>query len=790
MTIREKKSAIGATFLFVFAFYLAYSHPAFPADTSHRENPAFAVYDGTPASHPLLIEALNAGVDVYTPAGPNRIPLPYAAALAEDIVLLKYLGEKKLFRPLRIGRDGHSEMSAYVANGGRNIRVLQALIEGGVNPYRIETGRQSVTLAAAANNLEVLHFLLDRKVDPNGVPFGDNPLHKALRAGHFKAAAMLLQFHADLFEADKEGITALERIRKISSASKDPDAKALLAGAEAVASRINSGTAMTLRDAQRMLGFSDMLINSPLVASGGQSVRIGILDTGYKGLKEWLATHPEEASRTHFAHDTSGDKSPHGFVIYRLIRKMIPDAQIYIGYPFMGSHIRWLVKNEVGYATLSVGFPMWHDPNLTTLDADSRKFRRDLDKSGIYLFAATGNTRDQTHTVSAPREGSGGWLELTPGAPGDLSEFHLLNVQAGQRLALYIGGNTWEVPHGLEAELLTRRGKELIPVPGIERIRPDGFDGAGQAQKAPGALVFTGIPEQNARIALRIRTTGLRPEERPRLKIRIVHAAGATGYQANGEESAGVPSTILSPNIISVGSFGRDPQTGLALPSEFSSIAEGKDGKYPHILGPGEIIIDNEVYQGTSYATPILAAMASLRGDISTKSLMRLISTQNGWAPGVDDRLKGRWGIPSLERLVTPKHWSKELPPMNQPPEVSGFRYQRNKSGELIFSFQARKALMNGMGLLFRTTLYDKDTRKPIMQTNAKEALQKTVWVSNPDQETFNERISLFFPIGEIPPHYLGKAVLLQVSMATAQQRRHWIKLPGIPNSIKLPAAP
>ncbi|MEN6638483.1 MAG: ankyrin repeat domain-containing protein [Smithella sp.] len=485
MTIREKKSALGATFLFVFAFCLGYSQPAFPADTSsHRENPAFAAYDSTPSSHPPLIEALNADVDAYAPAGPNLIPLPYAAALAEDIVLLKHLGGKKLFRPLRIGRDGHSEMSAYVANGGRNIRVLQTLIEEGVNPYRIETGRQSVTLAAAANNLEVLHFLLDRKVDPNGVPFGDNPLHKALRAGHFKAAAMLLQFKADLFAADKEGITALERIRKISSASKDPDAKALLAGAEAVASRINSRTAMTLRDAQRMLGFPDMLINSPLIASGWQSVRIGILDTGYKGLKEWLATHPEEASRTHFAHDTSGDKSPHGFVIYRLIRKMNPDA------------------------------------------------------------------------------------------PGDLSQFHLLNVRAGQRLALYIGGNTWDVPHGLEAELLTRRGKELIPVPGIERIRPDGFDRAGQAQKAPGALVFIGLPEQNARIALRIRTTGLRPEERPRLKIRIVHAAGATGYQANGEESAGVPSTILSPNIISVGSFGRDPQTGLALPSEFSAIAE------------------------------------------------------------------------------------------------------------------------------------------------------------------------------------------------------------------------
>ncbi len=113
---------------------------------------------------------------------------------------------------------------------------------------------------------------------------------------------------------------------------------------------------------------------------------------------------------------------------------------------------------------------------------------------------------------------------------------------------------------------------------------------------------------------------------------------------------------------------------------------------------------------------------------------MRLIATQEGWAPGVDDRLKGRWGIPSLERLVTPKYWSKELPPMNQPPEVSGFRYQRNKSGELVFSFQARKALTKGMGLLFRAVLFDKDTRKPIMQTNAKEVLQKTVWVSNPDR--------------------------------------------------------
>jgi len=78
----------------------------------------------------------------------------------------------------------------------------------------------------------------------------------------------------------------------------------------------------------------------------------------------------------------------------------------------------------------------------------------------------------------------------------------------------------------------------------------------------------------------------------------------------------------------------------------------------------------------------------------------------------------------------------------------------------------------------------------PTALAKAKEALQKTVWVSNPDHDIFNEKISLFIQIGEIPSHYLGKTFLLQVNMFTAQQRRHWIKLPGIPDSIRLPAAP
>lgn len=83
MTTREKTSALGATFLFVLAFRPGYSEPASPANTpDHREHTASATYDGTPSSHPPFIEALNAGVDAYTPAEPNRIPLPYAATPA------------------------------------------------------------------------------------------------------------------------------------------------------------------------------------------------------------------------------------------------------------------------------------------------------------------------------------------------------------------------------------------------------------------------------------------------------------------------------------------------------------------------------------------------------------------------------------------------------------------------------------------------------------------------------------------------------------------------------------
>lgn len=163
------------------------------------------------------------------------------------------------------------------------------------------------------------------------------------------------------------------------------------------------------------------------------------------------------------------------------------------------------------------GTPSSHPPFIEALNAGVDAYTPAGPNRIPLPCAATGNIRDKTHTVSAPREGSDGWLELTTGAACGFSEFHLLNVRAGQRLALYIGGNTWEVPHTLEAELLTRRGQKLILVSGIERIRPDGFGGAGWAQKAPRALVFTGVPEQDARIALRIRTTGLRPEERPRL---------------------------------------------------------------------------------------------------------------------------------------------------------------------------------------------------------------------------------------------------------------------------------
>ena len=760
-------------FFLVFSSGLLFANSAVSANTlqlinleeENTNNLITSNFDSSEAEFQKLKLALNSVSNPYNIyVLEYQLPLPFLALIREDHELIRLFAEYEInynFSRFKIDDEFYSPLAYYISQGGNNRETIDLLIELGMNPYLERTGRSGIWHAVISGNNEGLAYLLDLGVDPNPVVNLKSPVREATARGNFAALAMLLDANADIFYRDSSGNTSWELIKAKAESTNSIQAEEVLNKTEEILSGIWSETAVHISDAQRLLDYPEFFIENRFT---NLSLRYGILDLGFKGLKEWLETHPEEKALTSFAYDTSNDSSEHGYWVYRVVRAIAPDADIYIGKALNADHLAWLYNNKVGLASMSVSVPTWMAPDLSNASERDISFARNLDSTGIYLFTAAGNRFNNVDSDYRIDSNNNGWLELMRNdRTAEAKEYYTFYVHEQVPFRMWIASNGWEVPHDLDFELLIREDGENKDFENIKFYR------------YPDNILIEGTADKSRYLALRVRADNLDPEHKDKLKVRIINYAGTSHYHFNGTSSTDFPSTYNSPYIISIGSFGRDPNTGKANPSIFSAIGSNSAGTLPHISGPGELIIDNQIKQGTSYATPLLGAIASFYTNASPKILMEHISDKQKWAPAVETRRQGAWGIPSYEKLG-----DQSLAIFSEESEIDQIRYNHLDDGSTQFSFNLTRDFMQHMRVFFRMDVIDPESRQllKIKDTNNPLRIEFGGFVGG---ESFdNSRISFNIPADILEDKYKGEEVFIKVYMTNSLKRDRWQEIPEL----------
>jgi hypothetical protein len=72
----------------------------------------------------------------------------------------------------------------------------------------------------------------------------------------------------------------------------------------------------------------------------------------------------------------------------------------------------------------------------------------------------------------------------------------------------------------------------------------------------------------------------------------------------------------------------------------------------PDIIGPGQLLIDGTVHQGTSYASPFLTALYATRVGYNLKNLVERTGGFGRFAAGVAPFERSRLGIPDADKVT------------------------------------------------------------------------------------------------------------------------------------------
>lgn len=728
-------------------------------------------YDGTLEGRRAALEHIGQGEHPLA-RGSSGLTIPFMAAVYLDMDFLEMYKEAGIdfnTHVLFLEQEQHTVFSWYVKVDGTDLTILSTLIDWGVNPHLELTGRRALYHGVINNNIAVVRYLLDLGVSPHGVFTKDQPIQHAAKLGHFEIVLALLAANADIFSLDQSGKSALEWIREHATESKDLYAVQALDKANAIADTIWNTKAMTIQDAQRMLGYPESVVGVRIGYPQDYRFRYAILDSGFAGLLEWLAQHPEEKSLTHFAYDISEDTNDHGYWVYRVVRAIAPDADLYIGRGLEPQDVIWLYENQVKMGSMSVGYASWIDPDGSNLNQTGRRFIELIEQAGIFLFTAIGNEFLKTYTDFFIDTNQDGWLEAQSilGSPLE-AQLHIFEVHPSIPLHIRVSSNHWEVPNELSIEIITL--DDNTPLPNITL-----------AHNAFNEIVITGDHGYFGEVALRIGAEGVPIGMEERLKVRIYHVSGTRGFKSNGAESGVFPGTVSSPYVISVGSFGRDPITKLPVPSDFSSISHHSE-IMPMLHGPGELIIDNRVIQGTSFATPFIGAFTALRPVISPYNLMEGIASHDLWAEESDEARVSRWGIPTFDNLH-----DNSLPVFSGQTEVSQISAESIDGGGLRIKFVVRRPYMEGMRLLFYMELLDPQTGEAIPSVSGDAPLLIQSTASYSTGHLINRWVHMNILPKLIPEHWRGKQAYIRTYVSTSLWPERRQEIPELSGTLVLP---
>lgn len=422
---------------------------------------------------------------------------------------------------------------------------------------------------------------------------------------------------------------------------------------------------LTIADARKAVGYSGKY------GAGAHSLKVAIIDAGFSGLRDWLAeggggkAHERNATviRTELKSDSN-----HGFYVYRVMRRVLPDAKIYVyETPLDKGWIRRLIyyvkdMSRLGVTfvniSLGAGGNPYHSPPSGYVE-----FGKALVENGVYAMVAAGNSGQEYHTFEAVPAPDGRSIEISPVKGRNVGIFGF-DAKAS-KVRLY-----W--PH--------KPGDPELALAFYQRI--DGkITLLGEARKNGGLLEYVGsdgtvtstarvldgtiafepgklLKGREGRISTFIRVNGDPAVFKGRRMTIRANLGLNVGGQPNGLGSIDQSARINSPNLIAVGSFGRN-KYGEVAPSYFSSHGWSPVGMeaLPHVIGPGHLEMpEGDILGGTSFASPFVTAVLSGLSwrVMNPKNVAEKVSSHSFLFDGNAGSVSSRWGVPDAGLMLQP----------------------------------------------------------------------------------------------------------------------------------------
>lgn len=535
--------------------------------------------------------------------------------------------------------------------------------------------------------------------------------------------------------------------------------------AEESAPRPADAEFIPLESAMALIGLDGIKPDAAARIPGG---KIGIIDHGYRGLKAWLASHPGEARWTTYVGTSLEDGVPsrtdeadsHGYLVYRLIRAALPDVPIYLFDDPSGSNqgaFAPIVDAYMNYGIRVFNMSFTRDDycglSQNSEDDWSTQARYGLVPRQIFLFVAAGNARGSTNTWVTPGTTADGHVEFrtqeqAQALPGSRVD--------GQRVALYKGTSYfmlgWDAHQHAHAdytlELDDLKGNRLVST---------------QEPSTPAQhcviLQYRSSDPKTGIALLRIKRIG-GPASGIPMRLQAFSQSGyvfnAIGDPAdfNGLQTAASYEYRSNPFMVFSGSFGMT-SNGWITPSPFSDIGQRADGtRVPDVLGPGQLTINGREHAGTSFSSPLIAALYAAHIGYNLKNLVQLTSDDDRFAPGVQPFERSRWGVPDPVKLADIDH-------LTGPTTVSDVK-ARVEGHDLVLHYTIARCCMQDLVWDSIAELYDANGQlihgpdgKPVF-LSAKLRTEQPGRVSYP--------VTLRFPMSELSS-YKGKSVRIGFAM-------------------------
>ena len=518
--------------------------------------------------------------------------------------------------------------------------------------------------------------------------------------------------------------------------------------------------AMDLNDARVQMGWPAFLATRSI--TGLSKTKVAIVDAGFTGIEEWLAAHPEERERTTLvgaAQNRLPGESDHGYLVYRVMRSVAADAQLLLYRTDRTATSTYnLLVDAATKGVVIANVSLGHTDAAVVAgdDATAARLHALLNQSEMFVFYAAGNERGETHTwVSNDRDGDGNvdFYAQRPQEKVDVDEVAIRLRQGPNQISV-----AWDVAAFPQAsytvELRSLNGALLASVaPDAAGQRTGVVDLAYQAAAADIALVSVK------------RMTG--PASGVTMRL-VVDAALA--LYLNGLQSAPNYSMRENPFLVYVGAFGKTA-AGTLAPSEFSNFGARPDGTvYPHVLGPGQVLVDGKDTQGTSFASPFLTAIYGFAQGYNIKNVMQRSASFARIDPAVPEWERSRWGVADQFKVWGAAALKTYVTGATKIENVSHARV----GDDIVVKFTVTRCCMEAMTWSVGAYLFDPATGAFLTNPQNQQPIQGTQTLRT-DTADYNQ-----YPVEvKIPVASLGPATGRELGVGFSLSVRTWAAAQG-----------